>query len=206
MDTPHPEIADVELNTAPGILIFSDHRGVPLSFNPAARRLLDITPAATWDSFLDGGDVDRFRLELQKATASQSTVDGWFRLRRFDNAVRQFILRAEPRFDQGGQFFGHLISGLDVSGLPSVNESGTTASADSEAAAARRESREMASRWHDWIVKDVTVISVSVDVLLDTSRQQALPTEAQTALVQLDRAAASLKREVDLLLQAARNG
>ena len=111
MDTPHPEIADVELNTAPGILIFSDHRGVPLSFNPAARRLLDITPAATWDSFLDGGDVDRFRLELQKATASQSTVDGWFRLRRFDNAVRQFILRAEPRFDQGGQFFGHLISG-----------------------------------------------------------------------------------------------
>lgn len=199
MDTPHPDIADVERNTAPGILIFSDHRGVPLSFNPAARRLLDADATTGWEQVIDVEDLDRFRLELQKATASQATVDGWFRLRRFDNAIRQFILRAEPRFDVSGQFFGHLISGLDVSGLPSVSEVSATVSE-------RSEIRELAARWHDWIVKDVTVISVSSEVIVDQLRDQSLSEPLGNALNRLQRATESLRRDVDMLLQQSRNG
>lgn len=198
MDTPHPEIADVEQNAAPGILIFSDHRGVPISFNPAARRLFDLTSLATWDHVIDGEDLDRFRLELQKATAAQSTVDGWYRVRRFDNAIRQFILRAEPRFDRDGQFFGHLVSGLDASGLPSATES--AAECDNE----RKEVQELACRWHDWIVKDATVISVSVDLLLDELRPLHVSETVDSSLNRLHLAAESLRREVDLLLRESR--
>ncbi|MCR9199128.1 MAG: PAS domain-containing protein [Planctomycetaceae bacterium] len=202
MDTPHPDIADVERTTAPGILIFSDHRGVPLSFNPAARRLLDADATTGWEQVVDADDLDRFRLELQKATASQATVDGWFRLRRFDNAIRQFILRAEPRFDVNGQFFGHLISGLDVSGLPAVSEVTNPASERSEV-------RELAARWHDWIVKDVTVISISAEVIVDQLRELQSSEADQPlniALSKLQRAAESLRRDVDVLLQESRSG
>lgn len=163
---------EVEQNTSPAVLILLDSDGVPVAFNRAARQLVQVVESMMWSDILHPEETGLWQDQIGVSLEKQIPVSGWFRLRRFDNALRQFVLRAEPRYDHNGAFFGHHVSGLDVTEIASESQP-TSASVDPVALSTEFDQRRaIAKEWHDALVNDATIIGVSTDVLLELIKAQ----------------------------------
>lgn len=196
---PSSPLLEVQQNTGPALLLLVDGSGVPIALNRSARQFFLQKERIAWADILQCDDLVVWNKRLAESLTSQTQISGWFRLRRFDHAIRQFVLRAEPRYDVEGTFAGFLVSGLDVSELGGeVGATGeqTEACADSSSQPgppASSSGHELAKQWHDSLVKDATVLGAATDVLRDFIASSPTQEPLQLkALSQIERAAEAI--------------
>ena len=198
---------EVEQNTSPAVLILLDAAGAPVAFNRAARQLIHILDGIQWEGILHPEETKSWRDLIRLSLDKQVSVSGWFRLRRFDNAFRQFVLRAEPRFDHNGDFFGHHVSGLDVTEIATGVQTGNS-NVPVEPASAKDDKqpdyRSVAKQWHDALVTEATVINVSTDVLLELIKDQPDNSELIDITLRARRSAVAICDQLKVLNQFSR--
>lgn len=200
-------LLEVEQNTSPAVLILLDANGNPVAFNRAARQLLSVVDGIPWLDVLHPSEAELWRNQIQISLQQQLPISGWFRLRRFDNAFRQFVLRAEPRYDHNGDFFGHHVSGLDVTGIAGdvqTLDAGQTATQVPEAGRGQADRRSVAKEWHDTLVNEATVIGVSTDVLLELIKARPDNHEILDIAERVRRSAASICEQLKILNRVSR--
>ena len=157
----------VDHDDSPSLLIWLDADGVPRSLNRAAFQFA-ATKTLDFDVLFAEADGRSWKEQIAASKREQKPVSGCFRVRRFDNALRDFVLRAEPRFDHDGHFIGHLVSGLDVTEVISeTRQVSEVPRATTPELSDATKLRRIAQQWHDELVSAVTVIAISSDLLPD---------------------------------------
>ena len=128
----------VNEDDSPAILVCSDSHGTPAAANQTARRFAPGEGIASWSDLLMSPDCEDWATVIHRSCIESTPVCGTYRLRRFDNAARRFIMRAVPRYDPAGSFLCHLVSAMDISDVWQELEP-----------AENRSVREIAGSWHD---------------------------------------------------------
>ena len=174
VNAPLPKpLLEVQQDTGPALLLLVNESGAPVALNRTARQFLFQKEQVRWADIIHGDDLPSWDTQLQESLESQTQISGWFRLRRFDHAIRQFVLRAEPRYDVQGTFAGYLVSGLDVT---DIGGKARLSSARSQAAVVTVSTSQddgagdipvLARKWHDALVKDATVLRAATQLLRD---------------------------------------
>jgi len=190
----------VEQDDCPSLLLFLNVEGTQISLNRSAL-LFFATNSLTWDGVFVDSDSRLWQQKIAKSRTEQTPISGCFKLRRFDNAVRTFVLRAEPRYDHVGAFSGHVVSGLDITDVVSDRELPHDAPQQD---ASPDSVRQIAQKWHDELVSSVTVITISNDLLPDLiSRGDSGAIDE--LLNRISIACASIRANVDSMNAIARN-
>lgn len=174
VNAPLPKpLLEVQQDTGPALLLLVNESGAPVALNRTARQFLFQKEQVRWADIIHGDDLPSWDTQLQESLESQTQISGWFRLRRFDHAIRQFVLRAEPRYDVEGTFAGYLVSGLDVT---DIGGKARLSSPRSQTAVIKVPTNKdhdsedvpvLARKWHDALVKDATVLRAATQLLRD---------------------------------------
>ena len=122
------------------------------------RRFTSLDAVDAWSDLIESPDCERWTELMATSCSNQNPVFASLRLRRFDNATRIFVVRAEPRYNSDGVFVCHLVSGLDVTDLETSG--GRPISCE-------QSTRDAASEWHSQLVPLVTVVSACADIIPD---------------------------------------
>ena len=200
---PDPDIVQqLRIDGSPAIQAFLSPDGDPTVINQTMRRFIADGSLASWQSLFDPRDFTRWQELITSARSGQIPVSGAFRLRRFDQALRTFVLRAEPRYSSSGEFVGHIVSGMDITGLDAASPS-----AESQVPDILLENYSTATNakdWHQQLVSVSTVISGCIDTLPDLLPEDANP-NLQQILASLYQANSRLRKTVAELAFVARS-
>ncbi|MEO2015668.1 MAG: hypothetical protein ABGZ53_14990 [Fuerstiella sp.] len=148
---------------------------MPIAGNQTTRRFVASRAVVSWDRIVFAGDLERWDDVESTSIRDQVSLAGGFRLRRFDNAVRHFVIHGAPRFDGDGTYMGHLLAGLEVTEMTENRLDVAPVSPNGHADVLKRQ----AMVWHDQLVSAVTVISASANIL---STSLPVETDADGAL------------------------
>lgn len=212
VNAPLPKpLLEVQQDTGPALLLLVNESGVPVALNRTARQFLFQKEQVRWVDIIHGDDLASWDTQLQESLGSQTQISGWFRLRRFDHAIRQFVLRAEPRYDVEGTFAGYLVSGLDVTDigrkaqLSSVPSKPSVVTVPTEKDDGSGDVPVLARKWHDALVKDATVLRAATQLLRDyISTSDSDQISKMKALDQLEHAAEGICDLVEELNSVSR--
>jgi hypothetical protein len=204
-DHPGPDLIQLlRDDNSPAIQAFSDQHGQPVVINKALRRFVADGALASWQCLFDPQDHDRWQELMLLARREQNPVSDTFRLRRFDQAVRTFVLRAQPHYDVGGEFSGHIVSGMDVTGLNVPAAPSSNALDKSPNYQLEDVRRASASEWHRQLVSVSTVITGCIETIPDLLPSDVSP-QLQIVLSRLFQANSLLRKTVSELSTSARS-
>ena len=195
----------VLLDDSPSLQIWLSADELRCVLNRSAH-LFFATDRIVWTDVLAGNDKALWQAKLQVSLRDQTPMIGCFKVKRFDNAIRTFALRAEPRYGSEGQFTGHVISGLDISEF--TNEQDAPAKAIPAAPAAptghSSEVRQLAEKWHDALVSSVTVLTISIDLIPDIIAQNDT-VRLNELLARIGHATEDIRTQISIMNMVARN-
>lgn len=185
--------AQLNGDVSPALQILVAADGRLLAMNQTGQRFVGGPEPAGWADLLADSDLSRWQQLLTTAAGQQVPLSGEFRLRRFDKALRRFILRAEQRYSQSGGFDGLMVSGMDISDLSTPNTvlDVRPTAPDAGSVAWTQE----ALRWHDELVSVATVVAGCGDVLC-TLLQDSKRDDVQEVLARLQAATEILRSTV----------
>ncbi len=198
-------VADqIESDDTPAIQIWVNSDGIPVAANQTTRRFVASRAVVSWDRIVFAADLERWDDVLRSSICDQVSFSGCFRLRRFDNAVRHFIVHGESRFDCDGAYMGHLLAALEITEMTENQLDMDPISHNGNAAVLKRQ----AMAWHDQLVSAVTVVSTSADIL-STSLAAGADADADGALQEVLRKMTggcdALRNGIRMLREASRN-
>lgn len=183
----------VNQDDSPAILVCSDSNGNPGAANHAARRFASTAGIESWSDLMMLPDHEDWSSSIKRSCIDSTPVCGVFRLRRFDNAVRTFIMRAEPRYDASGTFLCHIVSAMDISDFSdelSVNNELSV--------------QEIAGTWHERLVSISTVVSASTE-LIDSLLPKDSSPMCRAAVDKLLSSVAELRQQMQTLSSVSRS-
>ena len=183
----------VNEDDSPAVLVCSDASGAPVAANQTARRFVPAEGIAAWSDLLVASDCEDWSTAIHRSCIDSAPVVGSYRFRRFDNAVRRFVVRAEPRYDSVGKFVGHIVSAMDISDIWQGLDSGENSIV-----------KEIAGGWHDRLVSISTVVSVSTELIRDLSPTDVSPM-FRAAMDKLSVAVADLRTQIQTLSSVSRS-
>lgn len=187
-------VSRVRADTSPVLLLFASTSGQPLAINQAARDFINSGVLQSWQQLVDEPDLIRWQGIIHDAVRERVHFSKSTRLRRFDNAIRNFILRGEMRYTADGELAGYIIAGMDVTELTPEDKSEV---------AEQPSVTHDAQQWHDDLVSVSTVIRAYVDVLPDLF-DQGNEQKVQEVIRHLTQAATQLSDSVRELSSIAR--
>ncbi|APZ95112.1 hypothetical protein [Fuerstiella marisgermanici] len=200
---PDPDFVEqLRADGSPAIQTFLTPAGHPEVINQTMRRFIADGSLASWEKLFDANDFTRWQELITSARSAQIPVSGAFRLRRFDQALRTFVLRAEPRYSSQGEFVGHIVSGMDITGLDAASQPAETQAP--EFLLESGSTATMAKGWHQQLVSVSTVISGCIDTLPDLLPEDPNP-NLQQILASLYQANSRLRKTVAELAFVARS-
>ncbi len=185
----------IEDDATPALQLLVNRSGSPVALNQTARRFVAESSINTWHRLFAENEISRWIDMISASSSQQIPVSGCFLLRRFDKAVRRFVLRAEPKYTGTGVFLGHVVSGMDISDITPAE---TQATQPHQAVGSTD-----AMHWHDELVSVATVLSGYVDLLPDLLNGHVHPNLADV-LVKLQTASCFLRDTVTELSSRAR--
>jgi hypothetical protein len=154
---PDAIIDRVRADNSPAVLICSNASGFPVACNITTSRFAVAAAISAWDDLLIGADVEEWTKLLEGACLNHNACGGVFGFKRFDNAIRTFVLRAEPQFNDSGTLSCHLISGLDIT--DSLNQRHQSLTGE------EFDLRGRAKSLHERLVSTATVLVSSADII-----------------------------------------
>ncbi|HIE95849.1 MAG TPA: hypothetical protein EYG03_28500 [Planctomycetes bacterium] len=189
-------VADqIESDDTPALQIWMNSDGLPVAGNQTTRRFV-----VSWDRIVFAADLAWWDEAVRTSIRDHVSWAGCFRLRRFDNAVRQFIIHGEPRFDGDGTYVGHLLAGLEVTEMTANQLDAIPVRHNGNPDVLQRQATE----WHDQLVSAVTVISTSADIL-STSMVAETDGSMQEVLKKMTDGCDTLRSVIRMLREASKN-
>jgi len=168
----------IESDDTPALQIWVNSEGMPTAGNQTTRRFSATRTVASWESIVFAADLERWDDVLNTSILEQTLLSGCFRLRRFDNAIRHFVIRGEPRFDGRGAYAGHLLAGLEVNEMTVNQLAVVPRNPNGNSDVVKRQALE----WHDQLVSAATVICTSADII---STSLAVDSDADGSLIEV---------------------
>lgn len=190
----------VNRDDSPAILVCSDAHGSPVAANLTARRFIATEGLSAWSDMFMPPDHEVWGAAIRRACLESTPVFGNYRLRRFDNAVREFVVRGEPRYSSSGAFVGHIVAAMDVSELLS----GVTPSGEPVVGRENSSVQRIVGSWHDHLVSTSTVVSASAEMIEDLLPRDVSPM-CRAAIDELLRAVGDLREQIQTLSSVARS-
>lgn len=182
-------VEKVRENEGSSIEILLNRFAQPVAVNQAVRSFLAASRLIRWQDLFAAEDVGRWESSIRTATTDRVPLRDCFLLQRFDKAICQFAIRAEPKFNRQGSYTGHLVSGIDITGL--LSSADTTPSSEPSFS---DESNE-AAKWHDQLVAVSTIVKACTDQLPEMVAEP-VPPDLAALIVRLQSAGNTLRETV----------